>query len=257
MTFHDWLFSNYPNPDVNGVWGWRHIVTFIVCIAVIIALTFIFKDKSKKSKEILLACLTSIILVFGIIRRVVRLIEAGGNLTFHQFLGIMLPRPWCAIACWMIVIAMLFRKQFLYNIASMYALVGAGAFFALPGVGFNNEYMLFENIYSIVTHCCSLVIPILMITLNFTKFEYRSIWKEGIVLASIFIYAIFEMLVLQISSDPMYFANGNDIQEVLGLPFYIYLPFYILALAVYFNVFYIIGDRKNVFARGKKNSKHT
>ena len=117
----------------------------------------------------------------------------GGEGSFTDYLYTLLPRPLCAIACWSLIIATVFNKKFLYNFASMTALLCALVFFAYPGAGFNNQYILFENLYSIVTHSLLLVTSISLITLKFTKFEYKNIWKEGICLAVILAYVFLEI----------------------------------------------------------------
>ncbi|MGN1222457.1 MAG: hypothetical protein ACI4TT_04415, partial [Christensenellales bacterium] len=111
---------------------------------------------------------------------------------------------------------------------------------------FNNQYILFENLYSIVTHSLILIGSITLITLKFAKFEYKTVWKELIGLVAIFIYAFLEIYVLKIESDPLYFMPGNDIQEILGISSGLYIALYAIFIIVYWNIFYLIGDRKNV-----------
>ena len=60
--------------------------------------------------------------------------------------------------------------------------------------------------------------------------------------AGILVYALFEIFVLEIESDPMYFMPGNDIVEVLGVPYPVFLVLYILFVVVYFSMFYIISS---------------
>jgi len=253
MTFKEWLFSSFPNPKVNGAWGWRHILTLVVCIAAIIFFTLLFNKKSDKSKRILIMVLSICVLVLEIVRRTIRILKPGRSLETISIIRTLLPRPWCAIACWSIILAMFIRKKNYYNFVSMFALVGAMSFFLFPMVGFNNKYMLFENIYSITSHSFLLVISVLYMTLGFTEFRYKSIWKEGICLLIVIVYVIAQMH-LNIHPDPMYFAVNNEIQTTLGLPYYIYLPLYIIILLIYFNIFYLIGDRKNVFHKRRLKS---
>ena len=161
----------------------------------------------------------------------------------------LLPRPWCAISCWTLMIAVWSGKQYMYNTASFTALLCAIIYFAYPGAGFNSEYMLFENVYSIATHALLLVTSITFITLKFTKFEYKTMWKDLIVLAVIFLYAFYEIWILGISDDPLYFMPNNDVQNIIGLDYVPFLIIYIVFMAVYVNLFYLINDRENVYAR--------
>ena len=137
----------------------------------------------------------------------------------------------------------------------MTALLCSLIFFVYPSVGFNNKYILFENLYSIATHSLLLITSITLITLKFTKFEYKTIWKEGICFAVILAYVFLEIYGLKIESDPMYFMPGNDVMEILGLGYSAYLVVYILFIAIYFNIFYLIDDRKFVFKKFNKKEK--
>ena len=250
MSFEEWIFSSYPNPPINGQWGLLHILTLVFCAIIIVALTLIFRNKSEKSKKIVLWVLVGLILIFELIRRSVNLIKAD-SYPIDSLLETLLPRPWCAIACWTLIASVFVNKKFFYNFGSMTALLCAIIFFAYPGVGFNNEYILFENLYSIGTHSLLLITSILLMTLNFTKFEYKTIWKEALCYVGILIYAFIEIYLLKIEADPMYFMSGNEVMEILGVNYGVYLVIYIIFSLIYFNLFYLIGDRKNVFKRRK------
>lgn len=252
MTFYEWITSSYsPNPSVNGQWGLLHILTLVACAGIILTLTFIFRKKSVPTKRIVIFSLVGLILLFELTRRCLNIYKTT-DYSFHSILHIMLPRPWCAISCWALILSTFINKKFFYNIASITALLCAIIFFAYPGVGFNNKYILFENLYSIVTHALLLVTSITLITLNFTKFEYKTIWKELICYAVIFAYAFLEIFVLKIEGDPLYFMPEGDIQEILGVPYAVYLLLYISFIIIYTNIFYLIGDRKNVLKKRKK-----
>ena len=252
MSFKEWIFSSYPNPSINGQWGLLHILVLVFCIVSIIALSLIFRRKSERAKRIVIFVLVGLILLFEITRRVVNLVKAD-SYTLNSVLYLLLPRPWCAIACWTLIIGVFINRKFFYNFASMTALLCALIFFAYPSVGFNNEYILFENLYSIATHSLLLVTSIVLITLNFTKFEYKTIWKEVICYVVVLIYVFLEIYVLNIESDPMYFLSGNEVMEILGVKYGLYLVLYIIFNFVYFNLFYLIGDRKNIFKKRINN----
>ena len=50
----------------------------------------------------------------------------------------------------------------------------------------------------------------------------------------------------------MYFMPGGEIQAMVGLNYTAYIAIYVVFMIVYFNLFYLIGDRKSVFKRRKK-----
>lgn len=252
MSFKGQLYSSYsPNPTIDGAWGWQHIVTLGVCAVAVVLLSLLFRKKSEKAKRILLWIFAAIILAFGIVRRVVGFIKEP-NPDFTKIMYILLPRPGCAIACWAVVIAVVFNKKSLYNFASILGILCGIIFFAYPGAGFNKEVYVFENYYSIFTHSLFFVSSLLFITLGFTEFRYKGSWKEAIYLIALYVYSILQIYVLKISADPMYFMPGGDIQAMVGLNYTTYIALYVVFMIVYFNLFYLIGDRKSVFKRRKK-----
>lgn len=263
MTFKEWFFGEsdkinpgFVNPDVNMQWKLPHILVLLTCIATIIALSFIFRKKNEKARRIVLWVLAGIILLFEITRRIkyITAMIIENEVALDEILYALLPRPWCAISCWSIVIAAIFNKKYLYNIASSTSLLCAIIFFAYPSAGFNNKLMEFGNIYSIVTHSMLLVTSICLITLKFTDFKYKTIWKDAVCLLVVFGYACFETWVLKIADNPLYFLpmEGNEVQEILGVGNALYVVIYIVFLVVFMNIFYLINDRKNVFKKRKK-----
>ena len=262
MTFKEWFFGvndtinpGFTNPDVNMQWKLPHILVLLTCIATIIAIAFLFRKKSDKTRRIVLWVIAGLILLFEVTRRVKNIIVMSitDSITLDSMLYTLLPRPWCAISCWAIIIAAIFNKKYLYNVASFTALLCAIIFFAYPSAGFNNTLMEFDNIYSIATHSLILIGSITLITLKFTDFKYKNFWKDLICLAVIFVYACIEIWILKISDNPLYFLpmEGNEVQEILGLGSTLYIIVYWAFLALFINLFYLINDRKNVFKKRK------
>ena len=261
MTFKEWFFGGnsainpeFSNPRVEMQWKLPHILVLLSCIALIVGIAFLFRKKNEKARKIVLWVMVGIILLFEITRRVKNVIAMciTDSVTFNKLLHDLLPRPWCAISCWSLIIAAIFKKKCLYNISSIMALLCAVIFFAYPGAGFNNVYIYeFENLYSIITHSMLLVTSISLITLKFADFKYKNMWKELICLAVIYIYACLEIWVLKIEGDPLYFMPGGDIQDILGVGNAVYVIIYIIFLTFFVNMFYLIGDRKRVFRKRK------
>ena len=262
MTFKEWFFGEngtinpgFNNPSVNMQWKLPHILVLLTCIATIIAIAFLFRKKSDKTRRIVLWVIAGAILMFEITRRVKNIIAMSitDSITLDSMLYTLLPRPWCAISCWSIIIAAIFNKKYLYNVASFTALLCAIIYFAYPGAGFNNTLMEFENIYSIATHSLILIGSISLITLKFTDFRYKDFWKDMICLAVIFVYACIEIWILKISDNPLYFLPGdNDIQDIIGVGNTLFVIIYIAFVTLFINLFYLINDRKNVFKKRKK-----
>ena len=243
MKFSEWLFSTYPNPKIDGAWGSLHIITLILCIGFIVVSSILLKNKSKKLKFSILLSFAIIIAILGIVRRINGFILAD-ELTVNRALKILLPRPGCAISCWLVIIALIVRKKFFYNFASVVGILCATIFFAYPSAGFTNELILFENLYSILTHSFFLIISVCFITYKFTDFKYRNIWKELICFGVMILYAFIEIYLFKIDPDPFYFMRDNEVQEILGMGYGLYLPLYLLFIFVYINAFYYIPKLK-------------
>lgn len=258
MSFYVWLFSMaekplIDNPVINGRWGLFHILTLVFCILTIIGLALIFKFSKNKKKvgRIIIITLASLILFFEVMMRFVRFYNYFNELTFRQAMWILLPRPWCAISCWVLMISVLVNKKFFYNYASLSALLCSIMFFACPGVGFNNQIILFENLYSIVTHALLLIMSISLMTLKFADFRYKGIWKEAICFGVTVLYSLL-MVYIKFEADPMYFMPNGDIQVgILGISYGLYLVIYIAFILLFINSFYLIYDRKSIFKKRK------
>lgn len=263
MTLKDWLFEtgDFANPYYPGQWKFLHILTLVICISLIIGFYFIVKySKNKeKTKTIIITTLVSIIAFFELASRIVYCVRLYyyhvPDMEGLDLIWIILPKPWCAISCWTLIASVIVKKKFFYNYASSTALLCSLIFFAYPGVGFNNEYIMFSNLYSIVTHALLLTTSISLITLKFTDFNYKDIWKVIICYIITYIYGLLEIFVLKIFKDPMYFMPGGDIQAgILGIPWVLYIILYILLIIVFINSFYLIRLIKDKIKKTKSNS---
>lgn len=253
MTFHDWIYSNYPaDAAIDGRYGALHIGVMIACVAMIILIAFL-RRRDEKIKQGVLTALAVAIAVLEIARRVINLCR-GLPTEWDSWAYLLIPRPWCAISCWLTMYTVLFgKKTWLYNFSAMNSLLCALVFFAYPSVGFNQRVILFENVYSIATHSLLLISAISMITLGFADFRLKAseIFSCAGLLAGVFLYATAEIL-LGIERDPLYFMPGNDVQAFLGVNYPAFLVIYVGFLAVYFSAFYLV--RHLVTGRKKKAS---
>ena len=253
MTFKEWLFSSYPNPRISGQWGMVHIITLLISIATIVVLALLLRGnspKKEKARRIAILVLAGLIFFFEMSRRIINLCKTTDYST-DSILYILLPRPWCAISCWVLMISAVVNKKFFYNFASITALLNALIFFSYPSAGVNNKYILYENLYSIGTHALLLITSVSLITLGFVDYKYKTIWKELVCFAVIYIYSIFEILI-GVSDDPLYYRAGNEVHEILGVSYPLYVILYVIFMIIYVNIFYLIKERKLVLKGNKK-----
>lgn len=255
MTFHQWIFSESSvNPKIDGAWGPAHIITLVLCILITIGLSFL-RNKDYKTRLWVIRGLVFGLLFFELTRRGIYiargiLSKSGDYFAIEHLMWNLLPRPWCAMSVWCIILSIIIDKKFFYNFTAMSAILNVLIFFAYPVAGFCNKYFQFENIYSIVTHSLLFITSISMITLRFTDFKYydgslkKSALRELICFLVILGYTFLQIYVLKISTDPMYFRPGNDVQNTLGMSYPLFLFIYIVFLAIFYNAFYIIQGLK-------------
>jgi len=246
MTFSQWLFGGIDNPFQANQWGPLHIATLVGCAVLILGFYFIVKHARNKNraKKLIFGSLVGCIAFFEVMIRFVYCVKLY---YFHQpemngvtMLWIILPKPWCAIACWSLIAAPFVKKRFFYNYASLSALFCSVVFFVYPGVGYNNVHLLFENWYSILTHTLLLTTSITMIVLKITDFRYKEFWLLAVCYGLTFLYGFLEIFVLRLEPDPMYFMPGGDIQaDILRLPYGVYLVAYIAIFLIFINVPYL------------------
>lgn len=249
MSFIDWLFSERPEglELTNKPWGLLHIIVLLTVVAITILISVFLKDKDEKKKHKVIFIIAIIVLFFEVARRVINFTKGtfifdDGSIDYNSIIYTLIPRPWCAISCWVLILSVFVKKKFFYNFAAITMLLNAVIFFAYPSAGFKN-HIAFEEVYSIVTHSLLLIGSISMITLGFTDFRYRRgkelFIMEVIALLCVYIYGSIE-IIFGIEKDPLYFMPGNDIEQILGLPYPVYLILYfIFVFGIWFNSFYV------------------
>ena len=260
MTFSDWIFSRYPaNSSRDGQWMFPHILTLCICVALTVFFALFFRKKSKNARTWVIKGLVIGILVLEMLRRIINYAD-GDAVNLFTTLFLILPRPWEAISCWLLIASVFVDKKFMYNFSAINALLCAVIFFAYPMKGFDSRYLLFENWYYILTYSLLLVTSVTMMTLGFTDFRYkRKTFKNGfmgeaIAFGCLFVYAIFEIFVLGIANDPMGFMPQGLWARTLGLPYGVYLTLYIVALAAWVNAFYGVSALWRRYKRKKEKT---
>lgn len=263
MTFEQWIYgTNFDNPSINGQWELLHIITLVICIGLIVGLSLLFRKKDESTKRKVLIIIASILIFFEVVRRIVNITNPI-TFTKYNILWVLLPRPGCAISVWLVMLSPFINKKWFYNFASIISILCAVIFFAYPGAGFLNKYILFENLYSIVTHSLFFVGSFLIVTFKLAKFNYRDIKNELICLGGLVVYCVLEMFVLTknaagdpLETDPFYIRPSytlpsgskyvNEVADIVGIKSYpLFLVLYLLFIALYFSAFYFFS-RKSV-----------
>ena len=262
MTFKQWIhIEDFASPDGNNPWGALHITVLLICIAACVG-TYFLRKQSRTLRVIIIRALAGGLLLFEIARRVIQiyretLLDLSTEELVEGILYWLIPRPWCAISVWLVIIAAIVNKRLFYNIAAMNAIICVIIYFAYPSAGFGSLYLKFEDVYSIGTHALLFISGISMITMGLTEFKYvRTSWKDSAIwelvsILCVFGYAFLQIFVfkLQENADPLYFVptNGlgyvdyeNEVQVILGMSNGVYVTVYTLFMTLYFNLFFLI-----------------
>ena len=138
MTFQQWLFEagDFVNPPISGQWGFLHILTLVLCAACVVGSYFLVKyssDKEKTARAIILT-LACLLIFFEFSQRFVytfrRYYFHVADMQNYDMLWILIPKPWCAVACWTAAAAVFVKKKFFYDFAAIQGLICTLIYFA-------------------------------------------------------------------------------------------------------------------------------
>lgn len=237
MSFKD-FWTDENNPKLNKseyLYNARHIIVLALILLSCVILTLIFKNKSEKTKRILLKVFGWIFLFFEILSRLVNLIIAE-NYTVESVAKIILPMHICSVMVWIFIISIFTNKQFLLNFSVIGGILATTAFLLYPAVGLNRVYMSFSCIYSTFSHSLGFICCFLLMTLGIVKFEWKKIWQPFVCFTLMFSWGALLNFVIFPGSDYMYMVN-DPLELNLNFPYQI---LYALLIAVYICAFYFI-----------------
>ena len=170
MTFKQWIFSIRAENDVyGGQWKFPHILTLCIAIALIVALTLVFRKKSRGARESVVKTLAIAVLVFEVVYRVAHFAK-GDVVGVGSALRLIFPSAWSGIACWLLIIAAVGNKKTLWNFSAINGLFCSVVFFIYPTVGFVHKTMLFDDWYAVFTHSILFLSALCTITLSLGDF---------------------------------------------------------------------------------------
>ena len=265
MTFKQWIFSIRAENDVyGGQWKFPHILTLCIAIALIVALTLVFRKKSRGARESVVKTLAIVVLVFEVVYRVAHFAK-GDVVGVGSALRLIFPSAWSGIACWLLIIAAVGNKKTLWNFSAINGLFCSVVFFIYPTVGFVHKTMLFDDWYAVFTHSILFLSAICTITLSLGDFRYKretfvdGFLKELIALGCVLVYVAGVTFVSKVAGkvavDPLYFMPNNGVQAVLGMRYLVYAVLYALGVCVWVNAFYVIPMLWKKLGKGEKQTE--
>ena len=131
MTFKEWIFSDLSvNPAVDGAWGPAHIITLVLCILITIGLSFL-RNKDYKIRLWVIRGLVFGLLFFELTRRGIYIAKGilsstGVYFRLYHIMWNLLPRPWCAMSVWCMILSIVINKKFFYNFTAISAILKIG-----------------------------------------------------------------------------------------------------------------------------------
>ncbi|MFA6860136.1 MAG: hypothetical protein WCR30_01955 [Clostridia bacterium] len=211
-----------------------HLVTLIIVVFITISLIIVFKNKSKKQKDVFLWVVWSILLAFEILSRLINLIKGKDLITT------LLPFHFCSIMVWVFLFTIPIKNKHLYNISAMGGLVATTAFLLYPAVGFNVEVLKFSQYYSVISHSLGFMLSVFVMAEGYTSFEWKNAWSICVFLVVVYAHSFLCNYIFYPGSNYMFYVD-NPLPGNWGS---LYVPFYIFAVVIYFLNFFVIYNLK-------------
>lgn len=248
MDIKKWLTNDY-NPEVpmsEYLYGPRHIVMLLFTLATLLILAFVFKNRSKKQKDILLLVLGIMLLVLEVANAIVDTVMED-NRSFESFINDVLPVEICGVMLYVYIITAFTKKQSFYNFSVICGILSTSAFLLYPGVGINREYVSFPGFYSVITHIIGFVFSVLVLIFGYAKFNFKDIWKIYVCFAVMFIWGAIANFLIFPGKNLMYMIE-DPLKLNLKIPYQIV---YLALIAFYISIFYTVSYLKNKYKKPK------
>ncbi len=252
--FRDDTFG--PEIDLFNVW---HFVVLALVAVVAVALITAFRKKSYETKQKVLNVLSAIVVISYFLDFFIHpLMEDGNYLIVDK-----LPFHLCTSAGLLVGITRLFpeKTKFWHHVPVVLGLVGAIMYLTVPTGVAGDKLFCYRTIQTLIYHGTLLIFGVLAIAFEDVKLEYKTIYKEAIV---IFVQILIALVANEVYSIPdgrvdahgynWYFVKGGlfglPISDVL-MPFVIFAVFMIMSALIY-GICYLVKYLKS--KKGKVES---
>lgn len=241
----DYLFGFTPTytNEVSYMFNLNHIYLLLFVAASVIALILIFKNRSKKTQDIMLVTVAILMIVLELSRfiwKTANHFNNGGaidNWNWAWNFSFQL----CTIMTWFVSISILigvFAKKEKWNKFSYSTMVGIALIsgiltFLYPDLVDGSYSILhFRNAQTIIDHTLLIFIPLFLIFAKRVKIELKNIWMP---VAGLFGSAAIAMTMSLITDNNFMFMLKAGLLEDIGvkLPF----PWHLLPLGALFFFF--------------------
>lgn len=134
-----------------------------------------------------------------------------------------LPFHLCTISAYISVFALLFKKNWLYQLQFFWAPAGASVALVLPDIGANENFPSFRFVEFFWSHSLIVIISFWIIATHNLKLKYSDVWKYfGLLLA--FCFGVVFFINKLIGSNYMYLMNkpiGGQMNFLPSEPYHI------------------------------------
>lgn len=183
----------------------KHFIVLGLAILTTLAVYFIYRNKTEKTKRKSLVIAAYIMMGCEILAKVSKLVYFAdlGKLTFAQAIQTILPIHFCSIIIWVLIIAILIDYKPMISFGAVCGLLGTLVYLLYPAEGLGASFIHFRAFSSIFTHSIGFVVCTNLFLFKMVKLDIKDMWKTFVLLASMVIYCLIMNLLFP------YDANGN------------------------------------------------
>lgn len=242
-----------PTIDIFNIW---HIAFLVLVVAVIVCLVLIFGKKENETKQKVLNVLAGIVVILYFLDFFIHPLMEDANLLIVD----KLPFHLCTSAGLLVGITRIFpnKTKSWRHVPVILGLVGALMYITVPTGVAGEKLICYRSIQTLIYHGTLFIFGVLSLVFEDVKPEFKTIYKEAIVIAIQILIALFANAVYSIPegrgdahSYNWYFVKGGlfglPISDV-AMPFVIFAVFMIMSVAIY-GIYYLVRYLKNKKAR--------
>lgn len=227
----------------NYLYQAPHLITLALAIIATIVLVLAFKNKSDKTKRVVLWVFFAIFLAFEILSRVFNIIKGG------DLFKILAPMHFCSIMVWIIIVSIALNKKPLYSISALGGLLATTAYLLYPAVGLNVEVLNFSAFYSIFSHTLGFVASVWLIACGFTSYKFKNMWHSLVFAGAVIGYSAILNFVIYPGENYMYYVK-NPFPFEIGAWFQVlYAAVVLTYISIFYVTYYFVKKHKNKISK--------
>lgn len=211
------------------VFGWYHIMWFVIMIAACVLVSIFISKKDNKNKNEKLVFFIGLGLIILEIFKQIYCVVVSKYFDWNQ-----VPLQFCSVPMYIAFVSGIIKneriKDFLYRFLASFGTIAGLAVMIFPGSVFNTDYIVLL-IHTMIWHSAMVVIGVHLIVSKGYGKSIKELFSPAILLYSLVIFA----LIVNVLAQGIYFGvPGNEYHGEFNL-FYV-SPFYECPLPILGNV---------------------